>query len=231
MTDGIDPTTYHEVIEEAFEPWSYMSFPYIASLGKEEGRYRVGPLARLAICSRTGSPKSDGELQQFREFAAEHGGTQDAILMHYARLVEMLFALERIEELLADPDVLRDDTLRSRAFSNSPRGIGCSEAPRGTLFHDYSAGSDGVVRSVRLLIATAQNNLAMNSDLRDIAQRLFPAPGAAVDDRALNLLESGIRAYDPCFSCATHALGHMPLRVSFRRSDGSVIREIERGTS
>lgn len=228
LDDGVDPRGYRDIIAEDTEPWSYLTFPYYAPLGRDAGMYRVGPLARLNICTHTGSPKSDRELAEFRQRTEGSGPAHHSRLYHLARLIEILFALERIEELLTDPETLRTDTLRSRAFSNRSQGIGVTEAPRGTLFHNYSAGSDGVITHVDLLIATAQNNLAMNHSIRQIAAHLIPNADTDVDEHILNGIEAGIRSYDPCFSCSTHALGRMPLRIEYRAEDGRLLRRFSR---
>jgi NAD-reducing hydrogenase large subunit len=228
VADQLSPGNYRDYIAESVEPWSYLNFPYYASLGPVQGMYRVGSLARLNLCSHTGSPKSDRELLEFRQLAGKRGTVINSFYTHYARLIEILFALERIEELLTDPETLRSDTLRSRAFSNRQQGIGCTEAPRGTLFHNYSVNKDGVVTHVDLLIATAQNNLAMNRTIRQIATHLISDPGVDVTESMLNTIEAGIRAYDPCFSCSTHALGQMPIRLAFRTADGELLRSFRR---
>lgn len=228
LADGIDPRGYRDIIAEEIEPWSYLTFPYYAPLGRDAGMYRVGPLARLNICTHTGSPRSDRELTEFRQRTEGRGPAHHSLFYHLARLIEVLFALERIEELLSDPETLRTDTLRSRAFSNRTQGIGVTEAPRGTLFHNYSAGSDGVITHADLLIATAQNNLAMNRSIRQIAAHLIPNADTDVDERVLNRIEAGIRSYDPCFSCSTHALGRMPIQVEFRSEDGQLLRSFSR---
>jgi len=228
LKDQLPAERYRDVIAETTERWSYMTFPYFAPLGPLKGMYRVGPLARLNVCARTGSPKSDGELKEYRSLAADGGIVHHSFLQHYARLIEVLFALERIEELLSDPETLGMDNLRARAFTNRAQGLGCTEAPRGTLFHNYSVSPDGVLRHVDLLIATAQNNLAMNRTIRQIATHLIPDAKTPVDDGILNHIEAGIRAYDPCFSCSTHALGKMPLQVRYFDADGREIRRFSR---
>ena len=228
VADHLPPNSYRDFIAESIEPWSYLNFPYYAPHGPVDGMYRVGSLARLNLSSHTGSPKSDRELIEFRERAGENGTVTNSFYTHYARLIEILFALERIEELLTDAESLRSDTLRARAFSNRQQGIGCTEAPRGTLFHNYTVSKDGVVTKVDLLIATAQNNLAMNKTIQQIATQLISDPDVEVTEGMLNTIEAGIRAYDPCFSCSTHALGHMPLRLAFRRSDGTLLRSFAR---
>ncbi|PLX32448.1 MAG: Ni/Fe hydrogenase subunit alpha [Ignavibacteria bacterium] len=230
VADRIDPRTYRDFIAEENESWSYMRFPYYQPLGPTRGMYRVGPLARLNVCARTGTPRADAELTEYRQRTAPQGTAQNSLYYHYARLIEILFALERIEQLLTDPETLRSDTLRSRAFSNRPQGVAATEAPRGTLFHNFSAGSDGVVNRTDLLIATAQNNLAMNRGIRQIATHLLDGPGQELPESLLNMIEAGIRSYDPCFSCATHALGRMPLRVDYRDQNGALLRSFARKT-
>lgn len=228
VADKLDPRTYRDFIAEESESWSYMRFPYYQPLGKTRGMYRVGPLARLNVCARAGTPKADVELTEYRQRAAAAGSAQNSLYYHYARLIESLFALERLEQLLTDPETMRIDTLRSRAFSNRPQGIAATEAPRGTLFHNFSAGSDGVVQQADLLIATAQNNLAMNRGIRQIATHLLGDPAQDLPEHLLNQVEAGIRSYDPCFSCATHALGRMPLRIDYRDSSGTLLRTFAR---
>jgi NAD-reducing hydrogenase large subunit len=224
----VDPRSYRDFIAERNEPWSYMTFPHYSPSGAEGGLYRVGPLARCNISSHTGSPKSDRELAEFRQRAGARSPVLHSFAYHLARCIEILFALERIEELLTDPETLRTDTLRARAFSNRSQGIGVTEAPRGTLFHNYTAGSDGVIRHVDFLIATAQNNAAMNRTIQQIAMHLIRDAAKDVDAGILQRIEAGIRCYDPCFSCATHALGKMPLLIEYRNEDDSLIRSFRR---
>ncbi len=228
IVNDLPPERYADIIAEQHEPWSYMSFPHYAPFGPSKGMYRVGPLARLNICSHTGSPKSDQELREYRAFTADRGPALHSFHTHYARLIEVLFALERIEELLSDPEILRSDALRARAYSNRPQGMGCTEAPRGTLFHTYAVSRDGIVRHVDLLIATAQNNLAMNRTIRQIASHLIPHARTEVTEGILNSIEAGIRAYDPCFSCSTHALGRMPMHIVYRDAAGAAFRHFTR---
>ena len=186
--------------------------------------YRVGPLARLNLCRRMGTPAADQELVEFRQ---RGGGTPNSsFFYHYARLVEIVACLERIEQLLDDPDVVSAH-FRARAEVNRLEGVGVSEAPRGTLFHHYRVDAHGLIRQVNLIIATGQNNLAMNRAVAQIARRYIRGP--KVPEGMLNRVEAGIRAFDPCLSCSTHALGGMPLRVRLIGPGGELLDEVRRG--
>jgi NAD-reducing hydrogenase large subunit len=167
-----------------------------------------------------GTPKADAELKKFKKL--RRGAVISSFLYHYARLVELLSCVERIEMALEDPDLLSED-LRADAGINSFRGIGVSEAPRGTLFHDYTVDRDGLLRKVNLVVATGQNNLAMNRTVAQIAQHYITGPD--IPEPLLNRIEHGIRCYDPCLSCSTHALGQMPLHVRLLAADGTVAAE------
>jgi NAD-reducing hydrogenase large subunit len=223
VADQLDPTRYAEYIGEAVEPWSYLKFPFYRPAGYPEGSYRVGPLARLNICTHIGTPLADQELREYRD---RGGGTvTSSFFYHYARLVEILAAIERIELLLADPDIF-SDRLRADAGINQLEGVGVSEAPRGTLFHHYQVDPTGLLTSVSMLIATGQNNLAMNRAVAQIARHYVRGP--TIQEGMLNRVEAGIRAFDPCLSCSTHALGTMPLQVTLVGPDGAVLDEIAR---
>jgi NAD-reducing hydrogenase large subunit len=229
VAEGLDPTRYQDFIGEAVQPSSYLKSPYYRPQGYPDGIYRVGPLARLNVCLRMGTPLADRELDEYR---ARAGTTvTSSFYYHYARLIEILCALEKIDRLLGDPD-LTSQHLRARAGINQAEGIGVSEAPRGTLFHHYQVDDNGLVLKVNLLIATGQNNLAMNRAVAQIAKHYIR--GAAgqgmpeLGDGIVNRLEAGIRAFDPCLSCSTHAVGCMPLLVQVVGPDGSVLRELRR---
>ena len=228
VADMLNPKKYRDYIGEAIEDWSFLKFPYYLPLGYPQGNYRVGPLARLNICSHTGSPKSDKELIEFKQMAGTRNVVLNSFYYHYARLIEILFALERMEELLTDPDTVNQFELRSRAYSNKAQGVGASEAPRGTLFHNYTAGHDGVIRHVDMLIATGRNNLSMNRAIRQIAMHYINDPEQEITEGILNRIEAGIRCFDPCLSCSTHALGRMPLVVSYVDAAGRVMRSFTR---
>ena len=225
IADQLDPQKYYEYIGEAVQPASYLKSPYYLPLGFPEGMYRVGPLARLNIAEQMGTPKADAELKKFKKLG--RGAVTSSFLYHYARLIEILTSIERIEAGLDDPDLLSEDHLRANAGMNSHRGVGVSEAPRGTLFHDYTVDHDGLLTKVNLIVATGQNNLAMNRTVAQIAQHYVR--GDNIPEPVLNRIEHGIRCYDPCLSCSTHAVGQMPLRIQLIAPGGRVVKEIARG--
>lgn len=222
---GVAPERYREIIEEAVEPWSYLKFPYYKPYGLEKGMYRVGPLARLNICDFAGTPKADRELRQFRRLGSHGQPVISSFHYHYARLIEILFSLEKMTETLNDPDITGTH-IRSRAGVNRTIGIGVSEAPRGTLFHEYHVNEDGILQRVNLVIATGQNNLAMNQTVKQIAKAYVS--GQKLSEGILNRIEHGIRTYDPCLSCSTHAVGQMPLHVQLLAPGGEVVDEVVR---
>lgn len=228
VADKLDPRHYNDYIGEAVEDWSYLKFPYYSPLGYPGGNYRVGPLARLNVCSHTGSPRSDRELAVFKQMAGTRTVVLNSFYYHYARMIEILFALERMEELLTDPETIDQEYIRSRAFSNKTRGVGACEAPRGTLFHNYVVGHDGVIKHVDMIIATGQNNLSMNRTIRQIAMHYISDPDKEISEGVLNRIEAGIRCYDPCLSCSTHAIGSMPMDVTYVGPDGSVLKRMSR---
>jgi NAD-reducing hydrogenase large subunit len=223
VADGLDPARYRDYIGEATESWSYLKSPYYRSLGYPDGIYRVGPLARLWACSRLGTPHADQEFAEFRSLG--NGPLCSSFFYHYARLLEILTSLERIDEALDDADLASED-LRAEAGVNRLEGVGCSEAPRGTLFHHYRVDRNGLIEKVNLLIATGQNNLAMNRAVLQAARHYIQSP--KIPEGILNRLEASIRAFDPCLSCSTHAAGQMPLVVQLLAPDGSVLDEIHR---
>jgi NAD-reducing hydrogenase large subunit len=223
VADKLDPARYQEYIGEAMEPWSYLKSPYYKPLGYPDGMYRVGPLARLNLSQRMGTPAADRELTEYRQRGK--GTVNSSFYFHYARLIEILTALERIELLLDDADVVSAH-FRARAGVNRLEGVGVSEAPRGTLFHHYQVDEHGLMRKVNLIIATGQNNLAMNRTVTQIAQRYVR--GSKVPEGILNRIEAGIRAFDPCLSCSTHAVGQMPLLVQLLGPDGELLDEVRR---
>ncbi|NTU83029.1 MAG: Ni/Fe hydrogenase subunit alpha, partial [Chloroflexales bacterium] len=224
LADRMPPERYGELIGEAGEPWSYLKFPYYMPQGYPEGIYRVGPLARLNVCRSVGTPVADAELVEMRRRAGG-GPISASFFYHYARLVEIVAALERIGLLLADP-TLGAGPLRADAGVNRREAVGVSEAPRGTLFHHYRVDADGLVTYVNLVIATGQNNLAMNRTVAQIARRYLC--GDRLDEGLLNRVEAGIRAYDPCLSCATHAAGQPALELALVGPNGAVIDRIVR---
>jgi NAD-reducing hydrogenase large subunit len=224
IADQLDPQKYFDYIGESVQTSSYLKSPYYIPLGFPDGMYRVGPLARLNVAERMGTPKADAELKKFKKLG--RGAVTSSFLYHYARLIEILASLERIEESLKDPDLLSED-LRADAGINSLRGVGVSEAPRGTLFHDYTVDRDGLLRKVNLIVATGQNNLAMNRTVAQIARHYIR--NEKIPEPMLNRIEHGIRCYDPCLSCSTHAVGQMPLRIQLIAPGGRVLHELARG--
>jgi NAD-reducing hydrogenase large subunit len=185
--------------------------------------YRVGPLARLNAATRMGTERAGREFAEFRQRSA--GAVCESFHFHLARLIEILGALERIERLLDDPMLLSGD-LRSRALLNEEEGVGSCEAPRGVLFHRYMVDANGLITKADLLIATSQNNLALNRAVEQTARR-FVRP-SELNEGMLNRVEAAIRCYDPCLSCSTHALGQMPLVLEVRGPDGSLRGRIAR---
>lgn len=224
VADDIQPADYADWIGEYVEEDSFLKSPYFKPQGHPQGCYRVGPLARLNVCTNIGTPLADAELVEFRQ---RGGGTANAaLLFHLARLVEMLAATEFIEQLLQDPDI-RGPRHRAQAGVNHLEGVGCSEAPRGTLFHHYRVTEDGLLTHVNMIIATGQNNLAMTRTVAQIAKH-YLTDTRSIPEGLLNRVEHGIRCYDPCLSCSTHAVGQMPLQVLIVAPDGSILAEAKR---
>ncbi len=224
VADGLSEDNYQDFIGEAVENWSYLKFPYYKPLGYPDGIYRVGPLARLNNCDQIGTPAADQELQEMRDRAGGRVATS-SFFYHYARLIEILACLEQIEQLVDDPDIV-SSRVRANAGINNLEGIGVSEAPRGTLFHHYNVDENGLIQKVNLIIATGQNNLAMNKTVTQIAKHYIH--GNEIPEGLLNRVEAGIRAYDPCLSCSTHAMGQMPLQIQLLRPDGTIVDQVYR---
>jgi NAD-reducing hydrogenase large subunit len=223
IADQLDPQRYAEFISESSNKSSYLKSPFYQPLGLPGGMYRVGPLARLNICQRMGMPQADEELKLFKKMG--RGAVTSSFLYHYARLIEVLAAVEFIAAYLADEDLFSDH-LRADAGINNLHGVGASEAPRGTLFHDYTVDRDGILTKVNLIIATGQNNLAMNRTVAQIAKHYVH--GNDIPEPMLNRIEHGIRCYDPCLSCSTHAIGQMPLHIELVGPHGEVLNEVTR---
>lgn len=231
VADGLSEDDYAAFLGEAVESWSYLKFPYYKPLGYPEGIYRVGPLARLNVCAQIGTAWADRELAEFRARSgtAESGGriVTSSFAYHHARLVEIVACLEGIEQLVAD-EALMGGRIRARASLNANEAVGVSEAPRGTLFHHYRVNDEGLITRMNLIIATGQNNLAMNRTVAQIAREFIPEPvaeGAEIPEPLLNRVEAGIRCFDPCLSCSTHAAGAMPLRITLVDAAGRVLAE------
>ncbi len=223
IADHLDPLAYGDYIGETVEPWSYLKSAYYKPLGYPGGMYRVGPLARLNLAKRCGTPLADSELAEFREL--ERHVVLSSFYYHYARLIEILFAVERIQELLLEPDILSKH-VRAHASPNNEEGVGIMEAPRGTLIHHYKVDEDGLIRYANLIIATGHNNLAMNRGVLQVARHFIR--GEKIEEGMLNRVEAVIRAFDPCLSCSTHAAGEMALHVELRSSRGDLLDELRR---
>jgi NAD-reducing hydrogenase large subunit len=223
----IAPADYREFLGERSNGDTYLKSPYYKPLVTGDdimtGMYRVGPLARLNICERMGTPGGDAALDEYRRRAGDIA--QSSFFFHHARLIEVLTCVELIEELLRDP-AITDTRVRAQGAVNATRGVGSSEAPRGTLFHDYTVDAQGLVTDVNMLIATGQNNLAMNRTINQIAREWITGPD--IPEGVLNRLEAGIRSYDPCLSCSTHALGEMPFIVDVHGPDGALLGQVRR---
>ncbi|MGA3334316.1 MAG: Ni/Fe hydrogenase subunit alpha [Terracidiphilus sp.] len=218
IEEGITASRYAEVIGEAVEPYSYTKFAYYKPLGYPEGSYRVGPLARLNIVRSMGTPKAEQELAGFKQLAA--GPVESSFHYHHARLVEMLYGVEKIEEILADPRIL-DKHVRATAGVNRLEGTGQAEAPRGVLHHHYKVDENGKITWANLVIATGQNNKAMNLGVLQAA-RHYVKKGKFTEG-ILNRVEAVVRTFDPCLSCSSHAAGQMPLEISLLSADGEVV--------
>jgi len=224
VADKLDPHRYHSYLGEASEEWSFVKFPYYKPMGYPTGKYRVGPLARLNVADRMSTPLANRELREFKQLSV--GAVCESFYYHQARLIEMLHAVEMIEELVADPELLSPH-VRAKAGLNRYEGVGSCEAPRGTLFHHYQVDHGGLMTKVNLLIATSQNNLAMNEAVEQAARR-FVSPGNLTEGM-LNRVEAAIRCFDPCLSCSTHAIGQMPLRIEVRDRSGRLLEQVARG--
>jgi NAD-reducing hydrogenase large subunit len=223
VEDGIDANRFTKVIGEAVEPYSYCKFAYYKPLGYPDGSYRVGPLARLNIARTMGTPRADKELAEFKQLAA--GPVQGSFHFHHARLVEILHGIERIEQILTDPLILSKH-VRATAGVNRLEGAGVAEAPRGTLMHNYKVDENGLITWANLVIATGQNNNAMNKGVLQAA-REYVKDGKFTEG-ALNRVEAVVRTFDPCLSCSSHAFGQMPLVLTLVNGDGEVVDQVVR---
>jgi NAD-reducing hydrogenase large subunit len=221
LDDGITASRFSDVIGEAVEPYSYTKFAYYKPLGYPEGSYRVGPLARLNIVKSMGTPQAEKELAEFKQIAA--GPVESSFHYHHARLIEILYGIEKIEQILTDPLIL-DKHVRASAGVNRLEGAGQAEAPRGTLYHHYKVDENGLITWANLVIATGQNNNAMNKGVLQAA-KCYIKDGKFTEG-ILNRVEAVIRTFDPCLSCSTHAFGQMPLVLSLLNHDGEQVDQV-----
>ncbi|MCB1888614.1 MAG: Ni/Fe hydrogenase subunit alpha [Rhodocyclaceae bacterium] len=223
LLDGVSDQDYHRIISEEVKPWSYMKFPYATHLGPERGWYKVGPLARVQNCDRITTPFAEAERQAFRDQAngsIRHG----ALAYHWTRMIEMLHAAELIHDLLDDPDLIAGE--RMADGQRGHEGVGIIEAPRGTLIHHYTVDENDLVQWCNLIVSTTHNNQAMNAAVRQVAKRYLS--GKELTEGLLNHIEVAIRAFDPCLSCATHALGRMPLQLELVGPGGRLLDRLSR---
>lgn len=219
ILNDVDYQEYTNYIEEEVRSWSYMKFPYLKHIGKEKGWYRVGPLARLNTIDFIPTPLAQMEFEKYK--ALTHGKPNNFCLhTHYARLIETLHAAEMIRELLNDPDLLGNDLVTKG--TKQMEGVGLIEAPRGTLFHHYRINKDDQIEMANLIVSTTHNNEPMNRSVNFVAKSVMTGK-EVITEGMMNSVEVAIRAYDPCLSCATHALGKMPLEISLYDSNNSLI--------
>ena len=223
LFDQHSDQAYLDLIEEEVRSWSYMKFPYLRSLGRERGWYRVGPLARVQNCDFIPSPQAEARRQEF--LAQAPGRPVHAVLAyHWTRMIEMLHTVEVVRELLDDPEILAGERVAEGVRRDE--GVGIIEAPRGTLIHHYRVGADDLVTMCNLIVSTTHNNQAMNEAVRAVAREELD--GRELTEALLNRVEVAIRAYDPCLSCATHALGRMPLELRLLDAQGHEIDGLRR---
>ena len=221
MFDHFDYARYWDVIGEDVKPWSYMKFPFFKSLGPDEGWYRVGPLTRVANCDFIPTPLADLER---KEFLAAPGAAGATLGYHWARMIEMLHAAETIKDILHDDDITGTDLMAKG--ERQERGVGVIEAPRGTLIHHYRVDENDLVIRANLIVSTTHNNQAMNEAIRQVARQYLD--GQEITEGLLNHIEVAIRCFDPCLSCATHALGQMPLEVALVAADGTLVDRLSK---
>ena len=223
--DHVNYDHYWEQISEEVKAWSYMKFPYLKSLGSEDGWYRVGPLTRVTRSDFIPTPLADRERREFLAF--DDGlAARSTLGFHWARMIEMLHSAEAIKDLLHDDDLLGSDLMAGG--ERQARGVGVIEAPRGTLIHHYRVDENDQVARANLIVSTTHNNHAMNIAIREVAKKYLD--GHTLTEGLLNHIEVAVRAFDPCLSCATHAMGKMPLMVELVDAEGTVVDKLVRGS-
>jgi NAD-reducing hydrogenase large subunit len=218
---------YLDFVAEHVESWSYLKFPYYKKMGYPAGVYRVGPLGRLNASSQIDTPLANDELKIYRTI---NGGkpVENTLYYHYARLIEALFAVERIQVLLDDSDIMSTQIINTRKEVRG-EGVGVIEAPRGTLFHHYWTDKAGMLKRVNLIVSTGHNNWAMSQAVDSVAKTYVKGPN--ITEGMLNRVEAAIRAYDPCLSCSTHAVGQMPMVIEMVDPVGNLIDSVSRGVA
>ncbi|HSQ44615.1 MAG TPA: Ni/Fe hydrogenase subunit alpha [Ginsengibacter sp.] len=217
----ISTDSYQDYFSEAVAKWSYMKFPYLKKIGREKGWNRVGPLARINICDFIPTPLAEKARQEYIAFTGKKVNNS-TLYSHWARLIEVLYCAEEMKALLHDPELMGDDLVRKGV--GRLKGIGIIEAPRGTLTHHYEVDDKGMIIRCNLIVSTTHNNDAMNNAVRWVADNVISRKGT-ITDGMLNQVEIAIRAYDPCLSCATQAIGKMALKVELYNYYGELIDE------
>ena len=215
---------YLEYIAEHVENWSYLKFPYYKKMGFQNGVYRVGPLGRMNAVTHIGTPLANAEHQLFKALNSGRP-VEQTLYFHYARMIEVIFCIERVREMLDDPDILSTEILNTKK-DYTGTGIGILEAPRGTLIHHYQADETGKLTKVNLIVATGHNNWAMTEAVDSVAKTYIT--GGVVREGMLNRVEAAVRAHDPCLSCSTHAVGQMPIQIEVLNPNGEVQQLITR---
>jgi len=218
----ISPDDYFNNILEHSEPWTYLKFPFIRSMGWPDGVYRVGPLARINLCENINTPKAENALKEFRDLYGRPAN--QTLLYHHARLIELLYAFEKAQLLLENPVLVKDD-YRVKCETIAGEGIGIVEAPRGTLIHHYKANNQGKLIDINLIVATVNNNAAMNQSIKAAVEELIEKD--EIKNGGLNKIEMAIRAYDPCLTCAAHSIREMVKTIEFVDKQGNLIRKIQ----
>ena len=224
ILNDVDCQTYLDHFDEEVKSWSYMKFPYLKSLGKEKGWYRVGPLARMNTADFIPTPLAQKEFEIFKAYT---NGKPNGMTMHqhWARLIEILHSAEMMKELLNDPDLMSGEL--TTKGTKQKEGVGILEAPRGTLFHHYRIDDNDQIEMANLIVSTTSNNKPMNKGV-NLAAKQFMNGQTEITEGMMNAVEVAIRAYDPCLSCATHALGKMPLEIKLLDANGKLIDKMDK---
>ncbi len=220
ILDDVDYQRYYDYVAEGVKNWTYMKFPYLKHIGPEKGWYRVGPLARMNTADFIPTPLAQKEFEAFQAYTKGKPNGM-SMHMHWARLIEVLHAAEVMKDLLNDPDITKDDLMVKGKKQHE--GVGLIEAPRGTLFHHYRIGDDDTIKMANLIVSTTNNNTPMNMAVESVAKQYMNGQ-EQISEGMMNAVEVGIRAYDPCLSCATHALGQMPLEFTLEDATGNVLQ-------
>ncbi|MCF8396474.1 MAG: nickel-dependent hydrogenase large subunit, partial [Melioribacteraceae bacterium] len=226
VLDDVESHTYLDHIDEEVKTWSYMKFPYLKTIGKKDGWYRVGPLARMNTADFIPTPLAQKEFEEFRAYT---NGKPNNMSMHqhWARLIEILHSAEMMKQLLNDPDLMSGEL--TTTGTKGREGVGLLEAPRGTLFHHYRINDNDQIDLANLIVSTTNNNTPMNTAVNLVAKQ-FMNDQSEITEGMMNAVEVAIRSYDPCLSCATHALGKMPLEIKLIDATNKVIdRKLKNG--